>query len=351
MSNPARSGQLAMAPAVYVQTNDATRNEVLAFSRGEDGRLVPSGRYPTDGRGSGQPHLASAGSVVLSPDGRWLLVTNAGSGQLSLFEITPDGLRLADRAETGGTNPVSVTVHGSLVYALDNGTASISGFRLAGGQLAVLAGSSRPLSDPGADPAQVSFTPDGRMLLVTERRTNSISRYLADGGGYAGSLATIKSPGQTPYGFACTSSGTVLVTEAFGGAPGEAAASSYQIAGDGQLRLVTGTVGSTRTEVCWAVITGDGRFAFVTNFGDGTISSYQLAADGQLSLRAPVAGSTGRAAKGLRDEALSADGRYLYAIDPDAGQLLGWAVTQNGHLSAAGQAGGMPATVAGLAAW
>ena len=93
MSNPARSGQLAMAPAVYVQTNDATRNEVLAFSRGEDGRLVPSGRYPTGGRGSGQPHLASAGSVVLSPDGRWLLVTNAGSGQLSLFEITPDGLR------------------------------------------------------------------------------------------------------------------------------------------------------------------------------------------------------------------------------------------------------------------
>ena len=69
-----------------------------------------------------------------------------------------------------------------------------------------------------------------------------------------------------------------------------------------------------------------------------------------LSLRAAVAGSTGRAAKGLRDEALSADGRYLYAIDPDAGQLLGWAVNGDGQLSPVGGINGMAATVAGLAA-
>lgn len=349
MSNTATHGGMAMAPALYVQTNDAAGNEVLTFSRGENGRLVPSGRYPTEGHGSGRPHLASAGSVALSPDSRWLLVTNAGSNELSMFEVRPDGLRLTDRAKTAGSSPTSVTVSGSLVYVLNNGTASISGFRLADGKLAVLADSSRPLSDPGADPAQVSFTPDGRMLLVTERGTNSISRYMVDDRGYADNLATTKSSGRTPYGFACTPSGTVVVTEAFGGAVGEAAVSSYAIADD-QPMLVTGTVGSTRSEVCWAVITGDNRFAFVTNFGDGTISSYRVAADGQLSLQAPVAGSTGRAAKGLRDEALSADGRYLYAIDPDAGQLFGWAVGQGGELIAAGQVNGMPATVAGLAA-
>ena len=120
--------------------------------------------------------------------------------------------------------PASVTVNGSLVYVLNNKSASISGFRVADGTLTGLPGSSRPLSDPGADPAQVSFTPDGTMLLVTERGTNSISRYLVDDRGYAGGLTTIKSSGQTPYGFACTSSGTVLVTEAFGCAAGEAAA-------------------------------------------------------------------------------------------------------------------------------
>jgi len=341
---------MVMMPAVYLQTNGAAGNEVLAFSRAADGSLSPAGRYPSGGRGSGQRHLASAGSVVLSPDLRWLLVTNAGSNDLSLFEVTPEGLRLADRTESGGDNPTSVTVNGSLVYVLNNKSASISGFRVADGKLTGLPGSSRPLSDPGADPAQVSFTQDGTMLLVTERGTNSISRYLVDDRGYAGGLATITSSGQTPYGIACTSSGTVLVTEAFGGAVGEAAASSYVIAGGDQLMLVTGTVGSTRSEVCWAVVTGDDRFMFVTNFGDGTISSYLVAADGQLSLLAEVAGSTGRAAKGLRDEALSADGRYLYAIDPDAGQLLGWAVNGEGQLSPVGGVNGMAATVAGLAA-
>ena len=59
-----------MSPAVYVQTNDATGNEVIAFSRTDEGALAPLGRYSTGGRGTGAPHLASAGSVVLSADGR-----------------------------------------------------------------------------------------------------------------------------------------------------------------------------------------------------------------------------------------------------------------------------------------
>ena len=90
-----------MSPAVYVQTNDTAENEVVAFSRTEDGTLAPLGRYSTGGRGTGEPHLASAGSVVLSDDGRRLLAVNAGSNELSLFAVQPDGLRLADRAVQG----------------------------------------------------------------------------------------------------------------------------------------------------------------------------------------------------------------------------------------------------------
>ena len=93
-----------------------------------------------------------------------------------------------------------------------------------------------------------------------------------------------------------------------------------------ELQLISGSIGDTRSEVCWVVITKDGRFAYVTNFGDGTVSSYEIAADRSLKLSDPVAGSTGRNDKGLRDEALSADGRYLYAIDPDAQKLFAWAV-------------------------
>jgi 6-phosphogluconolactonase len=88
----------------------------------------------------------------------------------------------------------------------------------------------------------------------------------------------------------------------------------------------------------------------VTNFGDGTVSCYEITADGGLQLHDPVAGSARPGEKGLRDEAISADGRYLYAIDADAQKLVGWAVGQGGHLTPAGEFGGVPGTVAGLAA-
>jgi 6-phosphogluconolactonase len=339
-----------MSAAVYVQANNATENEVIAFSRAGDGALAPAGRHSTGGRGTGVPHLASAGSVVLSEDGRWLLVVNAGSDDLSVFAVHPDGLRLADRAGSGGSKPTSVAVSGALVYVLNNGTPNITGFDLADGKLTALAGSARPLSSSNADPAQISFTPGGGALIATERGTNSISSYLIDQIGYAQGPATIKSSGQTPYGFGLTKDGSVIVSEAFGGAIGAAAASSYAVSGAGELTMVSGSVGDTRSEVCWVALTSDDRFAYVTNFGDGTVSCYEITAGGSLTLHDPVAGSTGHGSKGLRDEAISGDGRYLYAIDADAQQLVGWAVGQDGHLTPAGEFGGVPGTVAGLAA-
>jgi 6-phosphogluconolactonase len=339
-----------MTAAVYVQTNEATSNEILAFSRSEDGTLVPLGRYATGGRGTGEAHLPSQASVVLSDDGRWLLVANTGSDELSLFAVESDGLRLTDRVDSGGSKPTSVAVHGTLVYVLNNGTPNISGFDLADGKLTPLVGSTRPLSDDGADPAQISFSVDGAALIATERGTNSISSYAIDERGYAEGSTTIESSGQTPYGFDFTPKGSLIVTEAFGGEVGAAAASSYAVSGTGEIKKVSGSVGDTRSEVCWAAVTNDGHFAYVTNFGDGTVSCYEIAGDGSLELRDPVAGSTRQGEKGVRDEAISGDGRYLYAIDADAQRLFGWNVEQDGRLTAIGEFEGLPETVAGLAA-
>ena len=339
-----------MSPAVYVQTNDAAGNEVIAFSRSEDGALAPQGRYTTGGRGTGSPHLASAGSVVLSDDGRWLLVVDAGSDELSLFAVQPDGLRLADRASSGGSKPTSVAVSGALVYVLNNGTPNIGGLRLEDGKLTEIPESTRKLSSADADPAQVSFTADGTVLIVTERGTDTISSYRIDEHGQAQGPATIKSSGQTPYGFGLTADGSLIVSEAFGGATGAAATSSYAVSGAGELTVVSGSVGDTRSEVCWVALSKDDRFAYVTNFGDGTVSCYEITADRSLRLRDPVAASTRRGEKGIRDEAISGDGRYLYAIDPDAQKLFGWAVGQGGQLTPVGEFGGVPDTVAGLAA-
>ena len=339
-----------MNAAVYVQTNDAGDNEAVAFRRSDDGALAPLGRYSTGGRGSGKPHLPSQGSVVLDDEGRRLLVVNAGSDELSVFAVEPDGLRLAGRVGSGGSAPTSVAVRGDLVYVLNNGTPNVSGFRLDGGAPTPLEGSARPLSSADADPAQVAFTVDGSALIATERGTNSITSYAVDERGYAEGPTTIRSSGQTPYGFDFAGNSTVVVTEAFGGAIGAAAASSYAVNGTGALTPVSGSVGDTRSEVCWAAVTNDGRFVYVTNFGDGTVSSYAIAEDGSIALREAVAASTREGEKGVRDEAISRDGRFLYAIDADARRVFGWRVEDNGDLMSVGAFEGVPATVAGLAA-
>jgi 6-phosphogluconolactonase len=336
--------------AVYVQTNDATNNEVLVFERGENGALAAVGSFATGGRGTGEPHLASQSSVVLSADGRRLLVVNAGSDELTLFAVEDGGLRLADRVASGGAVPTSVAIHGDLVYAVNNGTPNLVGFRIEGERLAELPDSTRPLSADDADPAQVSFDVDGGTLAVTERGTDSISTYAIDERGYAEGPTTVRASGKTPYGFGFTGDGVMVVTEAFGGAVGKAAASSYSVTEPGSIASVSGSVGDTRSEVCWAAITDDGRFAYVTNFGDGTVSCYEIGGDGSLHLHDAIAGSTVAGEKGIRDEAITRDGRYLYAIHPDAEKLFGWLVSSNGALDPIGEFEGVPATVAGLAA-
>jgi 6-phosphogluconolactonase len=333
---------------VYVQTNDAERNEVIAFDRDGDGRLSPLGRYETGGRGTGKPHLASQSSVVLSDDGAWLLVANAGSDELSLLAVEPEGLRLADLRGSGGSAPTSIAVRGELVYALNNGSPSISGFRLAEGGLAPLDSSTRALG-AGADPAQIAFSPDGRTLVVSERGTDSISTFVVDARGYVDGQETIPSSGATPYGFDFAD-GAVVVTEAFGGETGKAAASSYALREPGRLAPVSPSVADTRSEVCWAAATRDGRFVYVTNFGDGTISSYAVRAGGGLELKEAVAASSRLGEPGIRDEAISRDGRFLYAIDADAQRVFGWRVGGDGRLELVGEFEGVPGTVAGLAA-
>ena len=334
--------------AVYVQTNDADANEVVAYRRATDGSLTQAGTFATGGRGTGERHLPSQSSLAFA-DG-YLLVVNAGSDDVSLFAAEDDGLRLADTVPSGGSRPTSVAVRDGLVYVLNNGSATIDGFRITGEKLEPIADSKRPLSSDAADGAQIAFSPDGTTLVVTERGTNSLSAYAVDERGYAERQATIPSAGQTPYGFDFTTSGALVVTEAFGGEVGRAAASSYAVGGPGEVKHVSGSVANTRSEVCWAAVTNDGRFVYVTNFGDGTISSYRIGEDDSIELAEAVAAATRLGEPGVRDEALSADGRFLYALDADAQKVHGWTVGADGRLAEIGAVDGLPETVAGLAA-
>jgi 6-phosphogluconolactonase (cycloisomerase 2 family) len=333
--------------AVYVQTNESDANRVIAFGRADDGALSELGSYATGGTGDGGAHLTSQGSVTITRDGGHLLVANAGSGDMSVFDISSATPSLVQTIATGPA-PKSIAEHAGRVFVLNTGDPSIAGFRLANGRLEPLADGVRSLA-AGSDPAQIGFTPDGSALAVTERGRNAIALYPLDDSGRLGDPRVQPSSGPTPYGFAFTRNGTLVVTEAFGAEIGRAAASSYAVRGD-SLTPVSRSIGNGRSEICWAVITGDDRYAFTTNFADGAVSRYAIGDDGTLTLEDATAGLAIDGEKGLRDEGLSRDGRFLYAIDADSKRVFGWAVDPDGPLSPLGSWDGLPATVAGLAA-
>jgi 6-phosphogluconolactonase len=331
---------------VLTQTNDAHDNELLAHRRDDQGRLTAIGGTSTKGAGSGATHLPSQGSVVVTGNGRHALVANAGSGDLAVFALADDGPAHVQTVAVGQA-PRSAAERNGLVYALAAGEPAVVGFRWEGTALAPIAGSRRDLPD-GADPAQVGFGPDD-LLVVTSRGRDELLVFAIGADGVLGEMSAVSSSGPTPYGFAVTSSGVLVVTEAFGARLGEAAASTYRQAG-ARFEPVSRSVHNGRSEICWAVVTPDGRFAFTTNFADGAVSRWAVAGDGTLTLDDAVAGVTEDGRKGLRDEDLTADGRFLYAIDADAGELHGWAVAADGSLAPTALATGLPATVAGLAA-
>ena len=127
------------------------------------------GSYATGGRGgildgSVVDHTASQGSLGLDSQHGLLYSVNAGSNTISVFAVHGDRLALRQVLPSGGTFPVSVTVHGDLVYVLNalNG-GSVQGYRVLGTALVPLLGSHRPL---GLDrpPPRSSPLPPGRSL-------------------------------------------------------------------------------------------------------------------------------------------------------------------------------------------
>src|SRR3712207_865606 len=152
--------------SVYVQTN-AALNEVIAFRRTDDGSLDRIGSVATGGDGDGSPHLQSQGSVTLTHDGRHLLVTNAASDDLSVFSVAADGsIELRDRVHTGAT-PRSVTEHDGLVVVLNTGKPGVASFRLNAEGIEPVVGGDQAFAASDADPAQVAFSPDGSMVVIT----------------------------------------------------------------------------------------------------------------------------------------------------------------------------------------
>ncbi len=354
--------QLDVVGALYTMSNDPNGNAVLVFDRGANGSLTAAGTFSTGGLGTGgrEPDfgLANAGALALSENGSLLFVVNPGSDDISVFAVKKRGLELLDRQSTSGKQPISVTVKANLVYVLNAGgnvgaSDNITGFVVSPqGKLMQLSDSTRPLSADVTHPAQIEFSPDGKVLIVTERVANNIDTYTVVTDGRATGPKVIPSDAQSPFGFYVSNGNQLFISDDFNDQLGAAALSSYLISDDGSLQLVSSAVRANESGACWVVVSHDGLFAYVANTVSSTVSQYGINTKNAIlsfvqsfpSFASPT------------DLDLSRDGRFLYELNPDQNGQTSPGINvfrvnlPDGTLAPLPGVSGLPASVDGLVA-
>lgn len=367
----------AAAGTVYALTNSPARNEVLAYDRAEDGTLSPATHFDTDGLGSGAFENSDTMLIVASVEGQsspvdlggesdFVIAANAGSDEISVFRVVDAGLELVETEPSGGERPTSLTVRNGVLYVLnsagDGGGASlcfggnprINGFRISeDGTLDPIPDSARELSGgPDSGCAQVSFNPAGDVLIVSQITANTLTTFPVGDDGTLGEPIENTPTGNGPFGYTFDAEGRLLVTENFQAAPEMASVASYSIGEDGALSPIGDSVTTGESDPCWILVTPDGQYAYVTNFGPsplldvasealrrGTVSSFRVGSDGSLEMLEAQAAQLG---VGAADIALAGDGQFLYALNSVEGTVTGFDIADDGSLTLVTTVGGLP---------
>jgi 6-phosphogluconolactonase len=157
-------------PVLYA-VNELADGAVSAFAMTPDGRLTDRGTWPTGG--------AEPCHLIVTPDGRHLLVANYASGSVASFPLDPDGIAThrADLVEHTGSGPHpelqasphahQLAIAGDRMLAVDLGADTVFSYLLdprtgALGEPAVVAALT-----PGTGPRHVTLA-DGAAYLVGE---------------------------------------------------------------------------------------------------------------------------------------------------------------------------------------
>ncbi|RFC32631.1 MAG: 6-phosphogluconolactonase, cycloisomerase 2 family [Candidatus Nitrotoga sp. MKT] len=362
-SAQAQPGLNKSAGAVFAMTNATKGNEIVTYARASDGTLTRLNHVEkTRGLGQGVD-TDTQGPLRLSPDNRFLYAVNPGSDNISVFEVRGTQLKFL-QIIPAGDQPLSLTIHGNLLYSLDGSVVGngIRGFRIApDGTLTELPNSFRMLSSPIAVPGEIKFSPDGQTILVTQKTTNvlltpqnAIDAFAIGTDGYASAMPIRNASfGLRPFSLAFRNDDKLVVVEAFNAAQNLSAASSYQLNADGTITAISGSIPNGQTDVCWVLISNDGRYVYAANFGSGTISSYSLSPSGSLTLLNGAAASLGAMSQPV-DIDVSADGHYLYQLLRGTGAVAALRIEADGSLTSLGLVtGGLPVAdgASGLAAY
>jgi 6-phosphogluconolactonase len=319
---------------VYVDDNNSGENTIAAFDRHADGTLtpVPGSPFPAGGEGTGKG-IGSQGALQQSADGRYLLAVDPGSNQISVLRIEPGGaLAKVSVVPSNGIEPVSIAVHGHLVYVANagEGGSNYTGFILdpdGDGHLFALAGSTVALPN-GATPGDILFNRTGTNLVAVRVGTSLIDSFAVRDNGHLkaapGSPFAAQGPGPFGSEFRPTNPSQLFVSNAHGD-ENAATVSAFSVADDGVLRSIGASpFADHQTAACWVEISHDGRFLFTVNTASNTISRYEIASGGTLELL----GSTGlqKAKAGAEDARLDPDGDSLWVVETGGKTLEAFAV-------------------------
>jgi 6-phosphogluconolactonase (cycloisomerase 2 family) len=331
---------------VYTSSNEAASNRVLAFDINlATGNLIELDSFPTGGTGTGAP-LGNQSAITTDASDRWMFVTNAGDGSVTSFRLQKEGLQFVNKIDSRGHSPISVTVFGTLVYVLNEGSGlrsdpprlrydNISGFRFNNvGELEFIRGSVRIIDRTQlTSPAQVGFNKSGTVLLITEKATNTLTTYVMRRNGRP-ERNPLKRPSAipTPFGFEFGDRDYVFITEANGG--GQGVTASYRIdRATGEVSPLVDVI-EQGDATCWTVLNSDQTIGYSVNTGSDSVSLYNINFDGTIAPftvdRTPGEVFTGAAP---RDAVITQNNQSLVTLNNGDGEIRAFGVRRTGSIS------------------
>ncbi len=321
--------------AVFVQTNDPNGNTIAAFDRNRDGTLTWLATYATGGdggrsAGSNSDPLASQGSLVFDRDAALLFAVNAGSNSVSVFRVDGETLDLRQVINSGGSFPTSLAVHDETLYVLNaGGDVNVAGFRIAGGKLHAIHGSTRDLglheSTPPAfldSPAQIGFAPGGHRLIVTGKTNNFVDVFAVRPDQRLSATPVQTADASVPFAFTFSPSDQLDLVNAAGNvAPSE-------INRHGAITPRGAAVPDGQSAACWIATARD--HAYVANTGSNDVSEYRIGDGGHVTL---VDATAATGISGAIDETTAGGGRFLYVQAGLASSVEVYSIAGDGSLT------------------
>lgn len=240
--------------------------------------------------------------LELDATNRWLLTTNYGSGNLSIYPINADGSigEMSDhvqhtghgpntvRQEVAHTHSTIVSPDNRFVIVADLGIDEVGVYALdpANGTLRFHARTTTP---PGAGPRHMTFHPNGRVLYVANELDNTVGVYTYDAD--AGRLSETQMLDTLPEGAPPNTVADIHLSEAadrlYVSNRGHDSIAVFDVNADGSLASRLGTYPSSgKTPRNFALAPG-GKFILVATMDSDTVSVMPLR-DGTNEIGSPI---------------------------------------------------------------